>query len=276
MSKYSGDREVGTDLALAHSLADAADVITLSRFRARDLRVATKPDRTPVTDADTATEDRIRELVAAEAASDFVVGEEQGGDQEAGRCWLVDPIDGTKNFTRGLPVWATLVALLCRGAPVVAVASAPALGRRWWAATGSGAFVRDGPGARRIHVSGVAELADAYVSTTNLAEHLPARPYLDLLGACWESRAYGDFWQHCLVAEGGIDLAVEPAASPWDLAAVGLIVTEAGGEFTSLAGERRHDRGSALAYNGLLHTAALEILRSERCLNSPGDAAGPS
>jgi histidinol-phosphatase len=274
MSKHPGGCEEGSDLALAHSLADAADLITLSRFRAGDLRVATKPDRTPVTDADIATEDRIRELVAAEAGSDSVVGEEHGGDRAPDRCWLVDPIDGTKNFTRGLPVWATLIALLCRGAPVVAVASAPALGRRWWAASGSGAFVRDVTGARRIHVSGVTELADAYVSTTNLAEHRPARPYLDLLAACWESRAYGDFWQHCLVAEGGIDLAVDPAASPWDLAAVRLIVTEAGGEFTSLAGERRHDGGSALASNGLLHTAALKMLRGRGCLNSPGGTAG--
>jgi histidinol-phosphatase len=263
MSKHPAGREPDADLALAHSLADAAAEITLSRFRARDLRVATKPDRTPVTDADTATEERLRELLAAAVPADSVVGEERGGEAAAvdhRRCWLVDPIDGTKNFTRGLPVWATLIALLVAGEPVLGVVGAPALGRRWWALRGSGAFLRDSVGVHRIHVSGVAELADAYVSTTNLAEHNPARPYLDLLAACWESRAFGDFWQHCLVAEGGIDLAVEPAASPWDLAAVRLIVMEAGGEFTSLAGEHRHDGGSGLASNGLVHDAALELL----------------
>jgi histidinol-phosphatase len=262
MSKHPAGRDAGTDLELAHSLADAADEITLPRFRARDLRVTAKPDRTPVTDADMAAEDRIRELVTAAAPAQRVVGEERGGVVDAGRCWLVDPIDGTKNFTRGLPVWATLIALLAGGDPVLGVASAPALGKRWWAARGSGAFVHDSTGTRRISVSGVAELAEAYVSTTNLAEHRPARPYLNLLAACWESRAFGDFWQHCLVAEGGIDLAVEPAASPWDLAAVRLIVTEAGGEFTSLAAEHRHDGGSGLASNGLLHDAALQLLRS--------------
>jgi histidinol-phosphatase len=261
---------VTADLDLALRLADAADAITLARFRAADLRVDRKPDRTPVTDADVAAEDAIRALVGAERPDDMVVGEERGGRLTGrGREWVLDPIDGTKNYSRGFGVWGSLIALTEHGEPVVGVASAPALGRRWWAARGCGAWTSGGPdGApRRITVSAVRELADAYVSTTDIrvfAGQGRGEHYRRLLDACWESRAFGDFWQYCLVAEGVIDLAVDPIANPWDLAAVAPIVVEAGGVFTDLAGAARFDGGNALATNGALHAAALAILGTHR------------
>lgn len=254
------------DLELALRLADAADAITLHRFRAADLRVSRKPDRTPVTDADVATEDALREIIAAERPDDAVLGEERGGSVRAdGRGWVMDPIDGTKNFSRGMPAWGTLIALTVDGEAVVGVASAPALGRRWWAARGLGAFTSDRPGGtpRRIAVSRVAALADAYVSTTDIrtfVEQGRGEHYLRLVGACWETRAFGDFWQHCLVAEGVLDLAVDPAASSWDLAALVPIVTEAGGDLTDLGGMPTFAGGDGLSSNGALHAAALEIV----------------
>jgi histidinol-phosphatase len=257
---------VSDDLILAGRLADAADAITTARFRARDLRVRSKPDRTPVTDADTAVEDAVRELLAAERPADGVLGEERGGPSPAaaaGRAWVLDPIDGTKNFLRGAPVWATLIALVEDGTPVLGMVSAPLLGRRWWAVRGGGAWLRDAAGERRISVSGVSSLADAYLSTTHLgswSEHHSREAYLALTDACWENRAFGDFWSHCLVAEGAVDLAAEAIVNPWDVAAVQVLVTEAGGRFSDLSGEARFDGGSALSSNGLLHDAALEIL----------------
>jgi len=253
------------DLTLAGRLADAADAITTARFRARDLQVARKPDRTPVTDADTAVEDAVRELLAAERPADTVVGEERGGSSwSSGRTWVLDPIDGTKNFLRGAPVWATLIALVEDGVPVLGMISAPLLGRRWWAQRGSGAWLRDAAGERRISVSGVAAIEDAYLSTTHLGswtEYHSRAAYLALTDACWENRAFGDFWSHCLVAEGAIDLAAEAIVNPWDVAAVQILVTEAGGRFSDLSGEPRFDGGSALSSNGLLHDEALRILR---------------
>ncbi|WP_418190770.1 histidinol-phosphatase [Amycolatopsis albispora] len=253
------------DLALATRLADAADAITTARFGALDLRVDSKPDRTPVTDADTAVEDAIRALLATERPDDAVAGEERGGETAAtGRTWVLDPIDGTKNFLRGLPVWATLIALVEDGEPVVGVVSAPVLGRRWQAATGSGAWVRDVNGEHRISVSSVSSLEDAYVSTTHLGswvEFHSREAYLALTDACWENRAFGDFWQHCLVAEGAIDLAAEAVVNPWDVAAAQVLVTEAGGRFSDLSGRPRYDQGSALSSNGLLHEAALGVLK---------------
>ena len=256
------------DLQLALRLADAADALTASRFRARDLQVRRKPDRTPVTDADLAVEDRIRELIATERPGDVVAGEERGGSVGAGRTWLVDPIDGTKNFLRGVPAWGTLIALLVDGRPVVGVASAPALGRRWWAAEGIGAWTRSSDSAEpwRIAVSGVTELADAYLSTTHLGswvEHHTREAYLRLVDACWENRAFGDFWQHCLVAEGAIDLAAEAVVNPWDVAALQVIVEQAGGRFTDLSGRPTYDGGSALSSNGVLHDAALAHLSAQ-------------
>lgn len=254
-----------SDLTLAGHLADTADAITTSRFRARDLKISSKPDRTPVTDADTAVEDAIREVLAAQRPGDAVAGEERGGqDHAGGRTWILDPIDGTKNFLRGLGVWATLIALVVDGRPVVGMVSAPLLGRRWWAACGEGAWLRDAAGERRISVSGVAELGDAYVSTTDLntwTEYHSRAAYLNLTEACWETRAFGDFWSHCLVAEGAIDLAAEPIVNPWDVAPMQVLLTEAGGRFSDLNGEERFDGGSALSSNGALHEAALGILQ---------------
>jgi histidinol-phosphatase len=252
------------DLDLAIRLADAADAITTARFRALDLTFERKPDRTPVTDADTAVEDAIRMLLSTERHSDTVAGEERGGAvTKQGRTWVVDPIDGTKNFLRGVPVWATLIALVEDGEPVVGMISAPLLGRRWWAATGDGAWLRDTAGERRISVSGVTSLSDAYLSTTDLGtwvQYHSRERYLALTEACWESRAFGDFWQHCLVAEGALDVAAEAIVNPWDVAAAQVLVTEAGGRFSDLSGKPRFDGGSALSTNGLLHDKTLAIL----------------
>jgi histidinol-phosphatase len=258
--------DLTSDLDLALTLADTADRITLDRAGAADLRIDRKPDRTPVTDADLAVEDAIRTALRAQRPQDAVLGEERGGPPaNTGRVWLLDPIDGTKNFLRGVPIWATLVALVEHGRPVVGVISAPALRRRWWAATGTGAHTRDAHGnTRAITVSGVGELADAYVSTTHLgswAEHRSRESYLSLVDATWESRAFGDFWQHCMVAEGAIDLAAEPVVSPWDVAAAQVLVEQAGGRFTDLNGVARYDGGTALSSNGLLHNAALSLLQ---------------
>lgn len=259
------------DLALALRLADAADAVTLPRFRAADLRVTRKPDRTPVTDADTAAEAALRTMLRAERPADAVLGEEGGGTiTGAARGWVLDPIDGTKNFSRGMPVWATLIALTVAGAAVVGVASAPALGRRWWGATGLGAWTATVAGPRttaspprRLAVSGVAGLGDAYLSTTDLRT-FTRRGRLDrwlaLADACWETRAFGDFWQHCLVAEGVIDVAVDAAAHPWDLAALVPIVAGAGGRLTDLTGTDSYGGGDGLSTNGTLHAAALGLL----------------
>jgi histidinol-phosphatase len=254
------------DLDLARRITDAADAVTLGRFRATDLRVDRKPDRTPVTDADVACEDEVRRLLAAERPDDAVLGEERGGDPVAGRYWIVDPIDGTKNYSRGVPVFATLLALVVDDEPVVGVVSAPALGRRWWAARGVGAFTSDvarGIEAAPIGVSGVSELGDAYVSTTDLDywREIGAQDrWLALTRETWETRAFGDFLHHVLVAEGLLDAAVEPGASAWDLAAPAVVVREAGGRLTDLAGAERIDGGDALATNGRLHDAVLGIV----------------
>ena len=253
------------DLKLATRLADAADAVTTDRFRALDLTFERKPDRTPVTDADTAVEDGLRAILAAERPADDVAGEERGGSvPETGRAWVIDPIDGTKNFLRGLPVWATLIALVEDGTPVVGMMSAPLLGRRWWASLGEGAWLSDVAGERRLSVSGVSSLEDAYLSTTDLGSWIKyhsREKYLELVEACWESRALGDFWQHCLVAEGALDIAAEAIVNPWDVAAAQVLITEAGGRFSDLTGKPGFAGGSALSTNGLLHDAALAILR---------------
>jgi histidinol-phosphatase len=257
--------DTATDLALALRLADAADAVTLPRFRAVDLHVTRKPDRTPVTDADTTAEAALRALLAEERPGDAVLGEEGGGSLDgSARGWVLDPIDGTKNFSRGMPVWATLVALVVGGEPVVGVASAPALGRRWWAARGQGAWTTDGDGApRRIAVSGVAELADAVLSTTDMrtfAERGRFDRWLALADAAWETRAFGDFWQHVLVAEGAVDIAVDAVANPWDLAALVPILEEAGGRLTDLTGAATYAGGDGISTNGSVHAAALLLL----------------
>jgi histidinol-phosphatase len=255
------------DLILALSLADIADGITTKRFRALDLRVESKPDLTPVTDADRDTEEELRSVLAAARPDEAIHGEEFADTGTAARRWVIDPIDGTKNFVRGVPVWATLIALMDGPDVIVGVVSAPALRRRWWAAAGAGAWARGGADAQpvRCQVSGVATLADASLSYSSLSgwEERGVLPgFLDLTRACWRTRAYGDFWSYMLLAEGTVDLAAEPEVALHDLAPLALIVSEAGGVFTDLSGRPGPDGGSALASNGLLHEAALAHLRS--------------
>jgi histidinol-phosphatase len=244
------------DLAFALSLADTADEVTLRRFRATDLVVETKPDLSPVSEADREVERLLRSRVEAEKPGDAVVGEEYGATGDSRRRWVFDPIDGTKNYVRGVPVWATLVALQEDGVVTTGVVSAPALGRRWWARRGQGAYLNGEP----IHVSQVRSLGDAHLSYSSLGGWKGTR-FLDLADAVWRTRAFGDFWSHVLVAEGAVDVAAEPEVSLWDLAALQVIVEEAGGRFTDVSGVARPDGGSAVSSNGLLHDATLAFLR---------------
>jgi histidinol-phosphatase len=257
------------DLSLAIELADIADRISLSRFRASDLRVETKPDMTPVTEADRGVEEAIREQLGSARPGDAVVGEEFGASSAAGgRRWIIDPIDGTKGYVRGLPVWATLLALQDGDQITVGVVSAPALHRRWWAARGAGAFIADGlsEGPRRMHVSAVGRLEDAQLSLSGIEEWEAigrVDAVLELSRRCWRTRAFGDMWSYMLVAEGVADVGgAEPEVKLWDLAAPMVIVEEAGGRFTDLHGRSRADGGSGIATNGLLHEAALAIVGS--------------
>ena len=254
--------QVADDLALALEMADAADALTLDRFGALDLRVDTKPDLTPVTDADESAEELLRATLTAHRPDDSVFGEELGGTPAfTGRQWVLDPIDGTKNFVRGVPVWCTLIALLVDGTPVVGVVSAPALGRRWWAGAGEGAFTSFGDAKRRISVSGVDDLASASLSFSDLTGWGDRRSrFLDLTDEVWRVRAYGDFWSHCLVAEGAVDIAIEPDLKPWDLGPLDLLVREAGGTFTNFHGESGPHGVSAVSTNGRLHDAVLARL----------------
>ncbi|MFZ1161494.1 histidinol-phosphatase [Mycobacterium sp.] len=253
------------DLAVALTLADQADAVTMARFGALDLRVDTKPDLTPVTDADQSVESGLRATLSRARPGDSVLGEEFGGSTTlAGRQWIIDPIDGTKNFVRGVPVWASLIALLSDGVPQVGVVSAPALQRRWWAATGAGAFVTVGDSvARRLSVSSVAQLNSASLSFSSLSgwTQLGLRDrFLDLTDEVWRVRAFGDFLSYCFVAEGAVDIAAEPEVSVWDLAPLDVLVREAGGTFTSLNGDPGPHGGSALATNGPLHQQVLARL----------------
>lgn len=253
------------DVRLAIQLADAADALTLERFCASDLAVDAKPDMTPVSDADLSCERSLRSLLSQHRPDDAILGEEFGGDlQFRGRQWIIDPIDGTKNFVRGVPVWATLIALMVDGIPVLGVISAPALARRWWAAQGLGAYAAFQHKTRRLQVSGVRNLADASLSFSSL-EGWAARGLKDqfyaLSDATWRLRGFGDFWSYCLLAEGAVDIACEPEVSVWDLAAVAVLVTEAGGTFTSIEGTTGPSGGSAIATNGALHQATLSILQ---------------
>jgi histidinol-phosphatase len=273
--------DLSEDLTLALELADLADTISLARFRAVDLDVQTKPDRTPVTEADLAVERAIRDRLAVTRPGDGILGEEFGSEGDTTRQWIIDPIDGTANFLRGVPVWGTLIALAIDGVPVVGVASSPAMGRRWWAARDMGAWTSasagelgasdDGadaasarfPGARRLRVSGVEHLADASLSFQSLAQWRHAG-HLDQLLALservWRDRAYGDLWSYTLVAEGLIDITGEFDVKPYDLAALIPIVEEAGGRFTSISGDPGPWHGSSLATNGRLHDAVLATL----------------
>lgn len=261
-SRYSDD------LSLAHVLADAADSISTARFRALDLDVAAKPDLTPVSDADTAVEKALRATLARTRPRDGVLGEEFGVTEAAAgpgtRQWVIDPIDATKNFVRGVPIWATLIALMEGDEPVVGLVSAPALGRRWWAAKGHGAYAgRHTAAATPISVSGVRRLADAsfcYSDLSGWEQNGRLGAILDLMRSTWRNRGYGDFYGHMLVAEGAMDIMVEPELSLWDVAALVPIVVEAGGAFTDLAGRPGPGGGSAVVSNGRVHADLLERL----------------
>jgi histidinol-phosphatase len=283
VSTANGVAQILDDLALAHALADLADAITLDRYQAQDLVITTKPDNTPVTDADRAVEIAIREALATHRTSDGLVGEEFGSDKGgSGRYWVIDPIDGTKNFMRGVPTWATLIALVEVDASgneevVVGVASAPALARRWAAAIGQGATVRftagnydasddldtftPTSGEKKISVSKVSSLSDASISYSDFVgwgDRL--EPFQRMLNQAWRTRGIGDFWSHMLVAEGAVDVAVEPSLALWDMAALDIIVREAGGVFTNTAGQSGPFGGSGVSTNGILHNQVINGL----------------
>jgi histidinol-phosphatase len=279
MSTANGSAQILDDLALAHALADLADAITLDRYQAQDLVITTKPDNTPVTDADRAVETAIREALATHRQTDGLVGEEFGSDKgSSGRYWVIDPIDGTKNFMRGVPTWATLIALVQVDAAgneevVVGVATAPALARRWAAAKGHGATVRfnsgnndlseefDAPIEKKISVSKISSLSDASISYSDFVgwgDRL--EPFQKMLAGAWRTRGIGDFWSHMLVAEGAVDVAIEPSLALWDMAALDIIVREAGGSFTNTAGQSGPFGGSGVSTNGVLHNAVINGL----------------
>lgn len=254
------------DLELALALADAADRVSMSRYLALDLHVETKPDSSPVTEADKATESALRDLLAQQRPDDGLLGEEFGTEsQDAVRRWILDPIDGTKNYMRGVPIWSTLIGLEADGELVVGVVSAPALGRRWWASRGGGAFTRDVTGdVRRLHVSGVTQLSDASFSFSDeewWQERGAAAGLRTLIEDTWRARAYGDFLSHMLVAEGAVDIAAEPALAPWDMAALVPIVEEAGGRITAFDSSPALTGHCAVSTNGHLHEVALGVLR---------------
>jgi histidinol-phosphatase len=252
------------DLRLAHVLADDADSLTMDRFKAQDLHVMTKPDVTPVTDADKSVEEGIRRTLSRARPRDAVLGEETGATGHSQRRWVVDPIDGTKNFVRGVPVWATLIALMVDDEVVAGCVSAPQLNRRWWASKDGGAWTgRSLLKASECRVSDVSRLDDASLSYSSLSgwedrDRLDA--FLALSRRCWRTRAYGDFWSYMLVAEGSVDVAAEPELALHDMAALDVIVREAGGTFTSLDGNPGPMGGNALATNGRLHEQALAFL----------------
>jgi histidinol-phosphatase len=259
------------DLALALSAAANADLVSLPRFRAQDLVITTKPDRTPVSDADQAVEKLIRSTIATARPDDAILGEEMGSTSgtagpQAGRQWIIDPIDGTAGFLRGLPIWATLIALAIDGEPVVGVVSAPALGQRWYGARGHGAFTTtwSQPEPAALRVSKVEKLADATVSYNSLPGWINdgrGEQVTQLATRAWRARAIGDFWSYMLVAEGSLDVAGEADLQPYDMAALVPIIEEAGGRFSSLDGDQGVWKGTALSTNGALHDEILGITR---------------
>ena len=252
------------DLRLAHVLADDADSTAEARFKALDLHVMTKPDLTPVTDADRSVEEGIRRVLSRARPRDAVIGEETGSTGHSQRRWVVDPIDGTKNFVRGVPVWASLISLMVEDEVVVGLVSAPMLNRRWWAMKDGGAWT--GKSLLRAHacqVSDVSRIEDASLSYSSLHgwdERGRLDDFLALSRRVWRTRAYGDFWSYMMLAEGAVDIATEPQLELYDMAALDVIVREAGGIFTSLDGEPGPGGGSALATNGKLHDQALAFL----------------
>lgn len=258
------DQSLLDDLRLAHVLADQADAITMARFKASDLRVSAKPDLTPVTDADTAVEDALRSMLSRTRPRDAVHGEERADSGWGPRRWVIDPIDGTKNFVRGVPVWATLIGLMVGEEVVAGVVSAPALSRRWWAAKGGGAYtgrsLLQGVGCRTSAVEAVEDASLSYSSIGGWVDSGRGQQFVDLMRDCWRTRAYGDFWSYMLLAEGAVDLAAEPELALHDMAAVSIIVTEAGGRFTNLDGRPGPHGPGAVATNGNLHEEVLRRL----------------
>ncbi len=263
-------RDYSLDLALAERLADAADAFTLSRYQSLDLVIETKPDLTPVTDADKGAEELLRSIIAAERPDDFIVGEEFGGRdvvQVPGNTkhyWVIDPIDGTKNFVRGVPIWCTLIALMSPDHKVVAgVVSSPALFRRWSASKGAGAFLSlNGGEKKRIKVSSVSKLSDSSLSYSDLIGWGERREkFIELQDHIWRTRGVGDFWSHMLVAEGAIDIAVEPSLALWDMAALDIVVTEAGGTFSDLDGVDGPNGAGGLSTNKLLKDQFIQSVK---------------
>ena len=262
-----------SDLELALYLADLSDQISTARFQAVDLKVETKPDLTPVSDADKAIEEEIRKVLAEARPSDQIVGEEFGSGDKSGRYWVIDPIDGTKNFVRGVPVWATLLALMEGPEVIVGVVSAPALFRRWYASKGDGAFLLVTGGSpsqpRKLNVSGVTKLEDASLSISTFASPTTGNRndgwgalhpgLLKLAEQVWRTRAYGDFWSHMLVAEGAVDCALEPKLALWDMAPLSIIVHEAGGSFTDFNGTYGPNGANGISSNGALHRNILSF-----------------
>jgi histidinol-phosphatase len=243
----------------------------MDRFGALDLIVETKPDLSPVSEADKAAEQALRQMLAQARPGDGILGEEFGTTGDSGaRQWILDPIDGTKNYVRGVPVWATLIALVEAGEVVVGVVSAPALGRRWWAATGSGAWGRMlDRDPVPLHVSSVQRLEDASFSYSDAIgwESMTSTGLDTLLTKTWRQRAYGDFWSHIMVAEGVVDIAAEPELGPWDIAALVPIVTEAGGRVSAFDGSAAIAGGCAVSTNHLLHDTVLAIVKQDSRIN---------
>jgi histidinol-phosphatase len=258
-------RQYQNDLALALEAAELADAISLKRFQAIDLKVETKPDLTPVTDADKGVEEAFRKLISEKRPEDLIIGEEFGAptSTDGKHYWVIDPIDGTKNFVRGVPVWATLIALINENNEVVVgVASAPALGRVWFASKGNGAFVKFNGETKKISVSKVSKISDASISYSDLLGWGDRRSkFVELQNKVWRTRSYGDFWSYVLVAEGAVDLATEPTLNLWDMAANEIIVREAGGTFTNLDGKAGPHGGNAVASNGLIHQEFLKEIQ---------------
>lgn len=256
---------MNSDLELALELAVIADGLSTSRYRSLDLKIETKPDFTPVTEADKAVEKAIRDLLAQKRPDDGVIGEEFPNTNEAAtRTWIIDPIDGTKNYVRGVPVWATLISLAVDGKPKVGVISAPAMGRRWWASPEDGAHTQDVDGSvRKISVSSVKNLSDASFSFSDSVgwDALGSDVLNRVTSRVWRSRGYGDFWSHLLVAEGAVDIAIEPELQSYDMAAFIAIVLAAGGEVTGSEGQDPLVAGHAVTSNGLLHEALLDLIK---------------
>jgi histidinol-phosphatase len=252
---------MGADLQLALVAADLADRITLGAFRRPSLAVETKADESPVTEADRAAEAAIRQLLGQERPDDAVLGEEMGSAGGSARRWVIDPIDGTVNFVRGIPVWATLIGLEVDGTMTVGVVSAPALGRRWWAERGNGSFAgAPGHPGERIRVSEIARLADSTISSGSLVDYPEPARFLALAANIKRERGFGDFWSHMLVAEGALEVGLDPVVAIWDVAALQVIVEEAGGKFTDFSGQTRTDGGSAVTSNGLVHEEVVALL----------------